>query len=166
MHQYCLINPKHGLWTYNDEYISKDIVLIITSINPDGAICQIVDVNKKEVLKDHIFFLAPSNLEQCEMHIPLFKKQLDMFLFISKTRPAKSEISGKPLLPTNNMRWHHQFMHVLNKQTYTKWKLNPNNIMLGLPQEHENQNIYELFNHRHQYLKSLYNSMYNGKFAK
>jgi hypothetical protein len=84
------------------------------------------------------------------------QNQKVLFEFVWATREHVSEISGKPLLPRHDYRWHWQFAHVLSKGTYPSFKLNPDNIMLMLLEEHENQECYKLFNERKEALKRIY----------
>jgi hypothetical protein len=73
-----------------------------------------------------------------------FKNQMEMYKYIWDTRDHVSQLSGKPLL---------------------LWKLNPENIILGLPEEHENQNNYAVFNAKHDELKrEYYKEFYNKEF--
>jgi len=79
-----------------------------------------------------------------------------MFMFIWETRPHVSEISGKPLLWHTHYQFYWQFAHVLSKGVYTKYRLNPSNIMLMLPEEHEKQESFEVFRNRRDKLKQEY----------
>ena len=100
-----------------------------------------------------------------ENHSNIFKNQNHMFNWIWENRPHLSEISGKELLPKGHFKFHWQFMHVLPKSIYPKWKLNPENIMLGLPEEHEKQEEFEVFQERKQILTRIYYEVfYNKKF--
>lgn len=83
-----------------------------------------------------------------------------MFLEIWEDRPHLSEVSGKPLHPVGHWQWHWQFAHVLGKGSYPKYKLNPENIMLMLPEEHEKQESYQLFNEKRIKLKKEYHERY------
>lgn len=65
--------------------------------------------------------------------------ELYLFRTLLWTRGSISEISGKPLLPLEHPQWHWQFLHVLPKGLYKRYKLNPRNIVLALPSEHEYQ---------------------------
>lgn len=67
-----------------------------------------------------------------------------------------SEVSGKPLLHKTHPQWAWQFAHVLAKGTYPAFALNPENIMLMLPEEHEKQEQFEIFNIRKEQLKAKY----------
>lgn len=98
-----------------------------------------------------------------------FKNQKEMFLYIWETRAEQngytSEISGKPLFPPHHYKFHWQFLHLLSKGTYPKYKLNPDNIILGTPKEHENQEQYDIFIEKRdelkrQYYKEFYNKIY------
>lgn len=85
-----------------------------------------------------------------------FKNQKELFEWVWETRPHRSEISGKPLLWPNQSLHVWQFAHVLGKQAYPKYKLNPSNIMLMLPEEHEKQETFEKFRNRRDKLKQEY----------
>lgn len=94
-----------------------------------------------------------------------FKTQSEMFNYIWETRPHFSELTGKPLLEPNYMLWHHQFMHILPKGAYPKWKFNPENIMLGLPEEHQKQETFPKFIEKRDALKrQYYKEFYNKTF--
>ena len=94
-----------------------------------------------------------------------FKNQSEMFNWIWDKRPHVSEISGQPLLPKGHSQWHWQFLHILPKGSYPKYKFNPNNIILALPEEHENQEQYEYFQQRQLELKrQYYKEFYNKEF--
>jgi len=92
-----------------------------------------------------------------------FKNQKEMFNYIWETREHKSELSGLPLLPKGHFQWHWQFLHVLPKGTYPKWKLNPDNVLLGTVAEHANQELYEVFTEKHTELKRQYYKEFYGK---
>lgn len=87
------------------------------------------------------------------------KNQRELFDQIWSERPHLSEVSGKPLLYKGHSLWHWQFAHVLSKGAYPSLKLDPENIMLMLPEEHEKQESFEAFNEKKQLLKERY---YNG----
>jgi hypothetical protein len=94
-----------------------------------------------------------------------FKNQADLFNHIWDTRPHVSELSGEPLLPPNAMKWIWQFLHVLPKGSYPKYKLREENIILALPAEHANQEQYEKFIERRDQLKrEYYKEFYNKIF--
>lgn len=67
------------------------------------------------------------------------EKALFERLFIE--RGGRSEISGKRLLPVGHERWHWQFLHILPKGKYSRYRLNSRNIVLALPEEHEYQDL-------------------------
>lgn len=95
-----------------------------------------------------------------------FKNQKELFKFIWETRPHRSELSGRALLPEGHPLWHWQFLHVLSKGAYPAYKLNPENILLGLPDEHRNQEQFEIFNKkyeelRREYYKEIYGKTFN-----
>lgn len=82
--------------------------------------------------------------------------QSQLFNSIWEERPHVSELTGKPLLPRGHPQWHWQFLHVLPKGSYPKWKLNPDNIMLGLPEEHQGQEKFSAFREKHDELRRRY----------
>lgn len=81
-----------------------------------------------------------------------FKNQIEMYKWIWETRPHISELSGKPLLPEGHPQFIHQFMHVLGKGKFPELRLDPDNILLGLPEEHEHQDRYDRFNEKKEEL--------------
>jgi len=85
-----------------------------------------------------------------------FKTQKQMFEWIWDNRDHVSELSGFPLFNKNHFQWHWQFLHVLNKQSYPAYSLNPDNILLALPDEHTKQTDYDVFNKKHEQLKLEY----------
>jgi hypothetical protein len=90
-----------------------------------------------------------------------FKNQKELFMHIWNSRPHVSELTGEPLLPINNDLWHFQFLHVLPKGSYPSYKLREENIKLGLPDEHKNQEQYKIFmiwrdELRRKYYKEIY----------
>ena len=91
------------------------------------------------------------------------KNQKELFEHIWNTREHYSELTGEPLYNKNNSQWHWQFLHVLPKGSYPKYKLNPDNIMLALPEEHQNQNQYDKFNEKYEELRRQYYREYYGK---
>lgn len=92
-----------------------------------------------------------------------FKNQIEMFKWIWENRPHVSEVSGEPLLYPGHRQWHWQFAHILNKGSYPLWKLNPDNIMLLLPEEHDRQDTFPAFRERHLELKQRYYKEFYGK---
>lgn len=99
-----------------------------------------------------------------------FKNQKEMFDWIWENRAEengfRSELSGKPLLPKGHFQWHWQFLHVLPKGTYPAYKFDSENILLGLPNEHENQERFEVFQNKKdelipKYYKEIYNKTFN-----
>jgi len=85
-----------------------------------------------------------------------FKNQKELFEYVWANRPHVSEISGKPLLYPNHPKFHWQFAHILAKGCYKGYALNENNIMLMLPEEHENQEQYKIFQEKKEELKRAY----------
>lgn len=92
-----------------------------------------------------------------------FKNQKEMFDWIWENRPHESELTGEPLLSKKHFKWHWQFLHVLPKGSYPKFKLDPRNIMLALPDEHDHQNQYQAFHNRKSELKTIYYRLYYNK---
>ena len=92
-----------------------------------------------------------------------FKNQIEMYRYIWETRDHISELTGKPLLNQNHPQWVWQFLHILPKGTYPKYKLNPDNIILGLPEEHETQEGFLKFQDKKQELMQEYYKEFYGK---
>jgi len=82
---------------------------------------------------------------------------------IWNSRPHVSELSGKPLLQIGNYYWHYQFLHILPKGSYPEYKLNPDNILLGTPEEHRNQESIPFFKIRYAEMKRRYYKEIYGK---
>jgi hypothetical protein len=94
-----------------------------------------------------------------------FKTQSEMFNYIWETRPHFSELTGKPLLEPNYTKWHWQFLHVLPKGSYPKWKFESDNILLALPEEHSKQESFPKFIEKRDELKRrYYKEFYNKTF--
>lgn len=94
-----------------------------------------------------------------------FKNQKELFNWIWENRLHISELSGEDLYPKGHYQWHWQFLHVLPKGSYPKYKLNPDNILLALPEEHAKQNEFNIFNEKHEQLRQqYYQEFYNKKF--
>lgn len=91
---------------------------------------------------------------------PTFKNQQEMFWWIWNDRKHVSQLSHKVLKHKNDMRWHAQFLHILPKGSYPKWKLNPYNILLALPEEHDIQERFPYFLELRQKLTLLYHQTY------
>jgi len=92
-----------------------------------------------------------------------FKNQMELFNHVWDTRPHVSEVSDKPLLPRGHFQWHFQFLHILPKGTFPHYKLNPDNIILALPEEHDHQERFPEFNRRKDLLRKSYYEKYYGK---
>lgn len=91
--------------------------------------------------------------------------ELKLFKEIWEERKHKSELSGNPLLPYGHFQWHWQFLHILSKGTYPKWKLEKKNIILGTVDEHQNQDHIEKFIQLRQKLTAeYYKEFYNKEF--
>ena len=92
-----------------------------------------------------------------------FKNQREMFIWIWETRPHISEVSGDPLLPPTEFKWHWQFAHILPKGTYSKFRLNPNNVMLMTPEEHAHQEDHKAYHTKKEILRAEYRNLYEIK---
>ena len=92
-----------------------------------------------------------------------FKNKKEMFLWIWDNRPHVSELTGKSLLYPNSPKFVWQFAHVLSCGAYPSFALNPENIILVLPEEHENQEKFDLFHEKKDILKQEYYRTYYGK---
>ena len=88
------------------------------------------------------------------------KSQSELFRHVWETRKHGREGSGEPLLPEGHPQWHWQFAHVLSKGAFPRYKLNPENIMLMLPAEHERQEQFESFNQKKIKLIKQYHEGY------
>jgi len=93
----------------------------------------------------------------------IFKTQKEMFDYIWETRPHLSQLSKEPLLPKGHPKWHWQFLHVLPKGKFKKYALNPENILLALPEEHECQNNFQVFNDKFEELHRKYYAEVYGR---
>jgi len=94
-----------------------------------------------------------------------FKSQREMFEWIWERRPPFSELSGDPLFYPGHPKWHWQFLHVLPKGSYPKFKLNPGNILLGTPEEHDRQEEFDIFRRKKMELtREYYEMFYDKKF--
>jgi len=92
---------------------------------------------------------------------PKFKNQSEMFNWIWNDRIHKSQLTpDQDLLPEGHFKWHWQFLHVLPKGSYPKWKLNPENILLATPDEHDHQEHYPYFNELRQQYTLEYHQLY------
>jgi len=75
--------------------------------------------------------------------------------YVWNSRPHVSQLTGKRLFSENHPQWHWQFLHVIGRNN-TYWVLNPDNILLALPSEHENQEQYPEFITKREELKAEY----------
>lgn len=91
------------------------------------------------------------------------ESQLKVFKEIWEEREHVSELSEEPLLSFNSDQWHWQFLHVLPKGTYPKWKFKKKNIILGTVQEHRNQDHIAKFLKLRQKLTAEYYKEFYGK---
>lgn len=85
-----------------------------------------------------------------------FKNQTELFEHIWNTRPHVSEVSGKPLPYKGHPQWHWCFAHILSKGAYPSLRLEPENIILLTPDEHDIQETFLEFRERKQALKERY----------
>jgi hypothetical protein len=92
------------------------------------------------------------------------KKRTEKMLFLEiwEEQEHVSEVSGKPLLPIGSFKWHWQFAHILNKGRFPSSRLDKNNIMLMLPEEHERQETFEIFRDKKIKLMREYYEAKNG----
>jgi hypothetical protein len=92
-------------------------------------------------------------------------EEIRMFLKIWNERPHVSQLSGAALLPYGHIQWHWQFLHVLPKGSYPKWRLEEKNILLGTVAEHNSQdsNVDFLFI-RQKLTAEYYQEFYGAKF--
>lgn len=66
-----------------------------------------------------------------------FKSQVELFRYVWEHSDKKSAISGEDLNHYNGTPFFMNcFAHVLHKSVYTKYKYNPENIILLSPREH------------------------------
>jgi hypothetical protein len=91
-----------------------------------------------------------------------FKNQKELFNHIWETRPHISDLTDEQLLPKGHYLWYNQFLHVLGKGTYKHYKLNPDNIMLALPDEHARQEEYPKFKEKQDKLRVEYWEKYDN----
>jgi hypothetical protein len=85
------------------------------------------------------------------------RSEMDVFLEIWDKRPHTSELSGEQLLPKGHAKWHWQFLHVLPKGTFPELRLESDNVLLGLPEEHDHQDRYDVFRKKKiELLKMVY----------
>ena len=84
------------------------------------------------------------------------QKKYDFFMEIWNERDHVSEISGKPLFYPNHPQFTWQFLHLLGHGAYPEYKFRKDNIILGLPSEHEKQESFEIFRERQQEMKEKY----------
>ena len=91
--------------------------------------------------------------------------QNQLFIQIWEDRPHVSELSGTALFPRGHAFWHWQFLHVLPKGSYPKWKYEPKNIILGTVDEHTNQDSNPKFKELRQKLTGeYYKEIYHKEF--
>jgi hypothetical protein len=87
-----------------------------------------------------------------------FKNQSEMFNWIYENKEWVSEIDGSPLPYKGHYQWHWCFAHKLSKGSYPSEKLNPENIMLLTPDQHQNQEQYPQFIQSREEMKQIYYS--------
>lgn len=60
-----------------------------------------------------------------------------LFVKLYHERGGISEVSGRELLPPDHAMFHHQGSHILNKGMYPELRLDPRNIVMITPDEHD-----------------------------
>jgi len=97
----------------------------------------------------------------------IITNQSELFDYIWSTRPHVSELSGLPLAPQGSDFWFWQFAHIVSKGADSFGKLDPENIVLLLPEEHhlydsgstEDNPDYKFIWEKRELLKQKYNHM-------
>ncbi len=87
------------------------------------------------------------------------RTEIDVFNEIWAEREHISELTGVtlPYGPETPKMWIQQFLHVINKGRSPELRLNKDNIILGTPDEHRNQDSFEKFRQRKvEILNKLY----------
>lgn len=79
-----------------------------------------------------------------------------MFMQIWENSDKRSEISGKLSYWPGHYLFFNQFGHLLSKGAYPSQRLNPENIMLMTPEEHQKQESFPAFIERRDQLKAKY----------
>ena len=92
-----------------------------------------------------------------------FKTLTQLYNHIWETRPHISELSDRPLLHKGHFKWRWQFLHILPHGSYPSYKYKEENIMLGLPEEHEKQETFPKFIERRDELRRQYYKEIFGK---
>ncbi len=90
---------------------------------------------------------------------PNNQSEIEVFNEIWAERPHVSELSGLPLpYDKSNMKmWVCQFLHVIPKGKSPKLRYDKRNILLGTPDEHNNQDRYNPFKKRKfEMLREMY----------
>lgn len=88
----------------------------------------------------------------------IIRNQTELFEFVWNTRDHLSEVSGKPLPYKGHPQHHWIYAHILAKGPYPQYKLNPENIILLTPEEHDLQETFLEFRERKEKLKQKYYS--------
>jgi hypothetical protein len=63
--------------------------------------------------------------------------ELRLFKALYAEMDGVSEISGLPLLPPDHPKFHYQGSHLLPKGTYPEFRLDPRNVVMCTPEEHQ-----------------------------
>ena len=92
-----------------------------------------------------------------------YKNQIEMFNDIWENREHVSELTGELLFAKYHFLWFNQFLHILPKGTFPRYKLNPENIILATPDEHKKQETFKIFQDKKLKLKQEYYKKYYGK---
>lgn len=95
--------------------------------------------------------------------LPKSYSESKLFIEIWKERDHFSELTGKKLYPHGTIKWHWQFLHVLPKGAYGKFRFFKYNILLGTPWEHDHQNQFDIFEERRELLTRLYYEVFYNK---
>lgn len=98
-----------------------------------------------------------------EIEIKKNYKERKFFDEIWGSRDHSSQLSGYPLFPRGHFKWHWQFLHVLPKGSYPKFRFFKYNILLGTPEEHEKQDQFPVFRERKEMLRKIYYEVYYNK---
>lgn len=89
--------------------------------------------------------------------------QKKIFNEIWEERDHISELTGDVLMNKNSQFWHWQFLHILPKGTFPKMKTFKDNILLGTPNEHQNQEEYKEYHAKRDILNRVYYEVVYGK---
>lgn len=68
--------------------------------------------------------------------------QLELFIQLYHEQATISAVSGAPLLPPGDPRFHEQGSHLLPKGTYPDYVVDPRNVVMVTPDEHRQWHHY------------------------